>query len=82
MRKEVQALADDIATSLLEELRKRTAENAFELTHSAEPRADGLAVDNLPSAGPGVCAPTAKLLSTESTVITTALSSSGIPGSA
>lgn len=63
MRKEVQALADDIATSLLEELRKRTAEPA----HPAETKADGMARDNIPSASLGVCAPTAKLLSVEST---------------
>lgn len=66
-RKEVQALADDIATSLMEELRKRTAELAFDLTHSAETSADGVAGDNIPSAGSEVCAPTAKLLSGEST---------------
>lgn len=67
MRKEVEALADDIATSLLYELRKRAPEDAFDLTHSAETRADGLAGDNVPSASPRVGAPTAKPLSAEST---------------
>ena len=66
MRKEVQELAYDIASSLLEELRKRTAEDASDLAHSAETRADGMAGDNIPSAGQGVCAPTAKLLSVDS----------------
>ncbi len=67
MRKEVEALADDIATSLLEELRKRTVEDAFELTQSAETRAGETAGENIPSADPEICAPTAKLLSVEST---------------
>ncbi len=67
MRKEVQALADDIATSLLEELRKRTTEAAFDLPHSTETRANGMAGDNVPNAGPGICAQASKPLSLEST---------------
>ena len=67
MRKEVEALAGDIATSLLDELRKRTAEDAFEFTHSAETGASEMPGDDIASTGPGGCAQTAKLLSVEST---------------